>query len=49
MTNDRLPGARVGILAMCRVWIAYMTVQIRLAWGIPDAEFTELENLFSSA
>ncbi|MDR2784044.1 MAG: hypothetical protein LBB48_09455 [Treponema sp.] len=49
MSNDWLPGTRVGILAMCRAWLAYMTAQIRLAWGVPDAEFTELGNLFTAA
>jgi hypothetical protein len=37
------------ILAMCRNWQAYMTAGLRTAWGVPDAEFTELGTLFSAA
>jgi hypothetical protein len=34
---------------MCRKWLAYLIVTLRSAWGIPDAEFTELGTLFTAA
>jgi hypothetical protein len=48
-SNDWLPGARTEILAMCRNWLEYMTTARRTAWGVPEAEFTGLENLFAAA
>ena len=47
--TDWLPGPRAEILAMCRKWIAYLIATLRAVWGIPDAEFTELETLFQAA
>jgi hypothetical protein len=44
-----MPGARAEILAMCRNWLSYMTVERRTAWGIPQDQFTELSPLFDSA
>jgi hypothetical protein len=46
---DWLPGSRSEILAMCRSWILCLTYQTRTTWGVPEAEFTELETLFSAA
>jgi hypothetical protein len=34
---------------MCRNWIAYMTPERRAAWGVPEADFTELTTLFGTA
>jgi hypothetical protein len=34
---------------MCRNWIAAMTAERRDLWGVPDAEFTQLETLFKAA
>ncbi|MDR2634185.1 MAG: hypothetical protein LBC51_11290 [Treponema sp.] len=48
-TSDWLPGSRTGILAMCLSWILYLTEARRTAWGVPDAEFTELGSLSSTA
>jgi hypothetical protein len=48
-SSDWLPSARAAILNMCRVWIAYMTVEIRAAWGIPAADFAELGTLYGTA
>jgi hypothetical protein len=47
--TDWLPGSRTGVLAMCLSWILCLTAARRTAWGIPDAEFTELEGLCSTA
>ena len=49
MSTDWLPGPRTEILAMCRKWIAYLIATLRTAWGIPEAEFTELGTLFQAA
>jgi hypothetical protein len=37
------------MLAMCRNWLEYMTPERRTAWGVPEAEFTELTTLFAAA
>jgi hypothetical protein len=34
---------------MCRNWLTYMTAERRTAWGVPDAEYNELEVLCSAA
>jgi hypothetical protein len=34
---------------MCRVWIAYITAELRTLWGIPAEQWTELGNLFTAA
>ncbi|MDR2632151.1 MAG: hypothetical protein LBC51_00820, partial [Treponema sp.] len=47
--TDWMPGPRTGILAMCLSWILYLTAARRTAWGVPEAEFTELESLCSTA
>ena len=47
--TDWLPGPRADVLAMCRKWIAYLIETLRIAWGIPEAEFTELGKLFTEA
>jgi hypothetical protein len=44
---DWLPGSRSEILAMCRSWILCLTYQARTTWGVPEAEFTELEALMA--
>lgn len=49
MSTDWLPGPRTGILAMCLSWILYLSEARRTAWGIPEAEFTELGTLSSTA
>ncbi|MDR1219844.1 MAG: hypothetical protein LBK73_09585 [Treponema sp.] len=48
-TTDWMPGPRTESLAMCQNWILYMTGDRRTLWGIPDAEFTELGTLCSTA
>ena len=48
-SNDWVPGPRAEVLAMCRKWIAYLIATLRAALGIPEAEFTELGNLFTTA
>ncbi|MDR1617950.1 MAG: hypothetical protein LBS06_02735 [Treponema sp.] len=47
--NGWLSGPRSEILNMCRVWINYLTLERRTAWGIPAAEFTEMGTLFGAA
>jgi hypothetical protein len=47
-STDWLPGSRTGVLAMCLSWILYLTEVRRTAWGIPEAEFTELGTLYST-
>ena len=47
--TDWLPRSRTDLLAMCRNWIAYLIEALRLAWGIPETEFTELVNLYNAA
>jgi hypothetical protein len=47
--TDWMPGPRTGILAMCLSWILYLTAARRTAWGVPEAEFTELESRCSTA
>jgi hypothetical protein len=37
------------VLAMCRNWISYLTGDRRVAWGVPEGEFTELGTLFAAA
>jgi hypothetical protein len=44
-----MPGPRKEILAMCRTWLFYMTEARRAAWGVPAAEYNELEVLCSTA
>jgi hypothetical protein len=34
---------------MCRNWISYITEELRKAWGIPEAEFSELVDRYSLA
>jgi hypothetical protein len=34
---------------MCLSWILYLTAARRTAWGVPEAEFTELSGLYSAA
>jgi hypothetical protein len=34
---------------MCRTWLSYMTEARRAAWGVPQAEYEELETLCSAA
>ncbi|MDR2633859.1 MAG: hypothetical protein LBC51_09625 [Treponema sp.] len=48
-SSDWMPGSRTGILAMCLSWILYLTEARRTAWGIPEAECTELGTLWSTA
>ncbi|MDR2783871.1 MAG: hypothetical protein LBB48_08560, partial [Treponema sp.] len=48
-TGDWLPASRNGKLAMCRVWIAYITAELRTLWGIPAERWTELGTLFTAA
>ena len=48
-SSDWLPGSRTDILAMCRKWLAYLIEALRIALGIPAAEFIELGNLFNKA
>jgi hypothetical protein len=48
-STDWMPSARNPILTMCRNWIAYLTAERRSLWGVPQAEFTLLENLFKAA
>jgi hypothetical protein len=48
-SKDWLPGTRQGILDMCRVWLAYLTLERRTAWGIITDDFTALGNLFATA
>ena len=47
--TDWLPRPRTEVLAMCRKWLAYLIETLRIALGIPAAEFTELEKLFNTA
>ena len=47
--KDWFPGPRTLILAMCQVWISYLTTERRTAWGIPAQEFTDLGTLFAAA
>jgi hypothetical protein len=52
MSNDWLPSNRTLVLTMCRNWIAYMTGDVRAAWGGGGAaagQFTELGGLFGNA
>ena len=49
MGTKWFPGSRAEQLNMCRVWIAVMTEEVRTAWGIPAARFTELNALFAAA
>jgi hypothetical protein len=49
MSTDWLPGSRAAILAMCRNWISYTTEERRKAWGIPEADFSELVDRFATA
>jgi hypothetical protein len=37
------------ILEMCRVWIEYMTLARRTAWGVPQEEYNELTELYDAA
>jgi hypothetical protein len=48
-TTDWMPGKRANQLVMARNWIGIMTPETRTAWGIPEARFTELENIYDSA
>ena len=47
--RDWLPHSWTANLAMCRVWISYLTADRRTEWGIPAAQFTELGTLFGEA
>ena len=47
--TDWLPRPRTEVMAMCQKWIAYLIETLRLAWGIPATEFTELVNLYNAA
>jgi hypothetical protein len=47
--TDWLPRARGEQLAMCRNWLTVMTEEARAAWGIPQAQYTELEDLCAAA
>jgi hypothetical protein len=47
--SDWMPGRRPDQIVMCRNWIGIMTTEVRTAWGIPAAEFTELGTLFGTA
>jgi hypothetical protein len=49
MSTDWLPGPRAEILSMCGNWLSYMTEARRTAWGVPEAEYTELGTLYSAA
>jgi hypothetical protein len=48
-TTDWLPSGRTDQLTMCRNWTVVMTAEVRTAWGIPQAKYTELVNLFDTA
>ncbi|MDR1326722.1 MAG: hypothetical protein LBK00_11880 [Treponema sp.] len=48
-TTDWLPGSRTDVLAMCANWISYLSKVRQTAWGIPEAEFTELDSFCSTA
>jgi hypothetical protein len=50
MSTDWLPGRRADKIVMIRNWITIMSpAEVRTAWGIPAAQFTELGNLFATA
>jgi hypothetical protein len=48
-TSDWMPGGRQAVLTMCQNWISYLTEARRTAWGVPQAEFTELVSLHDAA
>ena len=48
-TSDWLPTKRMELLVMVRNWIAILIAEIRTAWNIPQAQFTELEQLYNAA
>ena len=47
--SDWVPKPRTEVLATYREWTLYISQTLRAAWGIPDAEFTELRTLFTTA
>jgi hypothetical protein len=48
--GDWWPKRRADKIVMCRNWISIMSpAEVRTAWGIPAAQFTELGNCFSTA
>ncbi|MDR1399685.1 MAG: hypothetical protein LBJ41_07175 [Treponema sp.] len=49
ISSDWIPKPRAEVLAMCRKWLLYIVQTLRTAWGIPEAEFTELGDLFTTA
>ena len=48
-SSDWVPSTRAEVLAMCRKWMLYISQTLRIAWGIPETEFMELGNLFTTA
>jgi hypothetical protein len=44
-----LPGKRADQLVMVRNWTGVMTGEKRTAWGVPQAQFTELETFYVAA
>ncbi|MDR0635447.1 MAG: hypothetical protein LBF87_00015 [Treponema sp.] len=48
-TSDWLPTKRMELIVMVRNWIAILIAEIRTAWGIPQAQFTELEQIYTAA
>ncbi|MDR1986456.1 MAG: hypothetical protein LBP88_05725, partial [Treponema sp.] len=48
-TTDWLPGKRADQLLMARNWLRIMTTEVQAGWNIPQAQFTELEQLHAAA
>jgi hypothetical protein len=48
-SSDWMPGVQWTVLTMYRNWISYLTEAWRTAWGVPQAEFTELVSLHDVA
>jgi hypothetical protein len=48
-SSDWFPHKRVDVLALCRVWLAYITAPLQGLWGIPTEKWTALQSLFTAA
>ncbi|MDR2185944.1 MAG: hypothetical protein LBO80_09840 [Treponema sp.] len=47
--TDWMPGKRADQLALVLNWTVILTAQLRTAWGIPQAQYNELLELFDTA
>jgi hypothetical protein len=47
--RDWLPASRTGQLTMCLNWTVILTVDVRTAWGVPQARYNELLALYDAA